>query len=239
MNRQSLMRKFRKVFLFEFVEAIVAAIIIAALLRFLVVSAYRVPTESMMPTLIPGDVVIAWKTSYGIQWPWSDQRVGARDPDRGDIVIFRHAEEDAIFVKRVIGRPGDRIEIRDGVVSLNEVPTSISRRIEGGWEYSEETTGASTHRVMVRASATEPDFLAPMVVPPGHVFVMGDLRSESLDSRHWGPIPIDQIVGRVSFIAFSLEVDGFDPENPQGLTRKAEFTPRANLRFDRLLRALD
>lgn len=239
MNRQSFIRGLKKVFLFEFFEAIVAAVLVAALLRLFVVSAYRVPTESMMPTLIPGDVIVAWKSSYGVSLPWREERIGARDPERGDVVIFRNSDDGAIFVKRVIGLPGDRIEIRDGIVSLNEVPTSVSRKTEGDWEFSEETTGSSTHRVMVRTSSTEPDFLAPIVVPPDHVFLMGDLRSDSLDSRHWGPVPIDQIEGRVSFIGFSLEVNEFDPGNPQGLARKAELTPRAALRFDRILRSID
>lgn len=245
MNRQRLMKNLKKIFFFEFAEAIGAAILIAMVLRLFVVSAYRVPTESMMPTLIPGDVIIAWKASYGVQLPWSGQRFGERNPDRGDVVIFRNADDNAIFVKRVIGRPGDRIEIRDGVVTLNDVPTFISvsgagpGSGEAAWQVAEETTGQSTHRVMIRRASAEPDFLAPLIVPPGHVFLMGDLRSESFDSRHWGPVPIDQIEGRVSFIAFSLEVNGFDPGNPQGLSRKAEFTPRAALRFDRLLRSID
>lgn len=218
-NRQSLYARLRRNFRAEFIEALVAAAVVAALLRIFVVSVYRVPTESMMPTLIPGDFIVAWKTSYGVPIPFTDDRIGARDPRRNDVVIFRRPDEDTLFVKRVVGVPGDRVEIRDGRLSVNEVVVTDAAADES--EIYTETIDGSTHRVMRRANASEADFLAPLVVPPGHIFLLGDYRSESFDSRQWGSVSITQIVGRASFIGMSVRLDATSTVDRSGRLFKA------------------
>jgi signal peptidase I len=208
-NRDEAIKKYRRIFLSEFAEAIVAAIVVAVVLRFFFVSVFRVPTESMRPSLIPGDFIVAWKTSYGFAVPFSDnQKWGERLPERGDVVVFRLPGEEALFVKRVIGLPGDRISIENGKVRLNEVMVTANPFVEPGQASgvltATEFTGKSTHTVMRRSDASEADFLAPLVVPPGEVFVLGDFRSESVDSRQWGTVPLSSIEGRVAGVAFSL-----------------------------------
>lgn len=230
-------RLLRKMFVAEFIEAVVAALVVAAILRFFFVSVYRIPTASMAPTLIPGDFIVAWKSSYGIQIPFSDSRFAERQPERGDVVIFHLPDDDTLFVKRVVGIAGDRIEIRDGKLFLNEL--AVSQPIASGdsasalsdWEFAEEKLGDTTHRVMKRKTADQADFLAPLVVPPGQVFLMGDARSESTDSRIWGPLPTSLVIARASFIAFSLTLESASSMLPPDLANP----PRA----ERLFKAVE
>ena len=225
-NREGFLKSVRQTYFREFTEAIVAAVIVAAILRIFVVSVYRVPTESMMPTLIPGDFVVAWKTSYGVPVPFTDIRIGDRLPNRGDVVIFE-GPEDALYIKRVVGVPGDRIEIRNGRLSVNEVSSAIPKSAEGDWEIFEERAGESTHRVMKRVKENEADFLAPQIVPPGHVFLLGDLRSDSFDSRQWGPISAQAIIARAAFIGLSVRIAGRDDSKgvPEGFATRADLAP--------------
>lgn len=224
-RRQGLYNQLKKAFLAEFVEAILAAIVVALILRFFIVSVYRVPSESMQPTLYPGDMIVAWKTSYGVPVPFSDRRLGARLPERGDVVVIERPDEDALFVKRVIGLPGDRIEIRDGQLWINDASAATLVETVEGVDYFAEFTGKSTHRVMRRQNAGEADFLAPLVVPPDHIFLLGDFRSDSADSRQWGAISANLIVARAAFVGASLQPAGSDASG--------------RIRFDRFLKPIE
>ncbi len=246
MNKDEVIKKYRRIFLSEFAEAIVAAIVVAVVLRVFFVSVYRVPTESMQPSLVPGDFIVAWKTSYGVPVPFSDGRKwGERSPERGDVVVFRLPGEEALFVKRVIGLPGDRIAIENGKVLLNEVTVTANSLAEAGQSSgiltSMESTGKSTHTVMRRSDSTEADFLAPLVVPPGEVFVLGDFRSESVDSRQWGTVPISSIEGRVARVAFSLILknsrEGGLAEMKAG--HGEELRPTGTIRWDRIFHRVE
>jgi signal peptidase I len=240
-NKDEAIKKYRRVFLSEFAESIVAAIVVAVILRFLFVSVYRVPTESMQPSLVPGDFILAWKTSYGVSVPFSEgQKWGERMPERGDVIVFRLPGEEALFVKRVIGLPGDRISIENGKVILNEVAVTANPSLETGLSNeilkSLESTGKSTHIVMRRSEASEADFLAPLVVPPGELFVLGDYRSESVDSRQWGTIPIASVEGRVARVAFSLILnDSRELKAGHG----AELRPTGTVRWDRIFHRVE
>jgi signal peptidase I len=240
-RHQALYRRLKKIFLVEFLEALLAAVVVALFLRTFIVGFYRVPTESMMPTLLPGDFIVAFKTSYGVPLPFSNERLGARVPDRGDVVVFQLSDDDAMFIKRVVGVPGDRVEIRNGALFINEVSTSIPTSPRDDWLFEDETTGTSTHRVMRRKSSEEPDFLAPIVVPPGQVFLLGDLRSDSFDSRHWGPIPISRIHARASFVAFSLQIEGRDDSAgvPQNAALGPELAPSTRTRLGRTFKIIE
>lgn len=240
-RREALYRRLRGMFFVEFLEALLAAVFVAIVIRTFVAGFYRVPSESMMPTLLPGDFIVTFKTSYGISLPFLNGRIGARTPDRGDVVVFQLSDDDAMFVKRVVGVPGDRVEIRNGALFVNEVSTAIPTAPGGDWLFADETTGGSTHRVMRRRSSEEPDFLAPIVVPPGQVFLLGDLRSDSFDSRHWGPVPIARIQGRASFIAFSLQIEGRDDSVgvPQNAALGPELAPSARARLGRTFKIIE
>lgn len=206
-QRESFLKSVRRAYGREFIEAIIAAAVVALVLRVFVVSVYRVPTSSMMPTLIPGDIIVAWKATYGVPIPFMDFKIGERSPARGDVVVFEGPDE-ALYIKRVVGVSGDRIEIRAGRLSVNDVATAIPKSASEGWEIFEEKAGESTHRVMRRTADAEADFLAPQIVPPGHVFLLGDLRSDSFDSRQWGPISTSSVIGRAAFVGFSVQIEG-------------------------------
>ncbi|MDZ4082790.1 MAG: signal peptidase I [Bdellovibrionales bacterium] len=249
MNKDSAIKKYRRIFLSEFAEAILAAIVVAVVLRVFFVAVYRVPTESMQPSLIPGDFIVAWKTSYGVPVPFSSsQKWGERLPERGDVVVFTLPGEDALFVKRVIGLPGDRVAIENGKIRLNEVTVTADPSTEtdqnSGVLLATESTGKSTHVVMRRSDVADADFFAPIVVPPGEVFVLGDFRSESVDSRQWGTVPVSSIEGRVARVAFSLELENGRTNQPvAGGDLKAghggELRPTGRIRWDRIFHRVE
>lgn len=257
-REQSLLKKYRRVFLGEFTEAILAAVLVAVVLRVFFVAVYRVPTDSMAPALIPGDFILGWKTSYGVRLPFTDVTWGERLPARGDVVAFRIPGDPALFVKRVIALPGDRVSIQNGKVSINEanvtsdpvdlaaVPLSSRAGLEGlpalegldlQLEAKSESVGVdgelSTHVVIRRKDAVEADFLAPLIVPPGEVFLMGDFRSESVDSRQWGAIPVSAIESRIAWVAISLHTRKTVGESPAIPAEEAALRPSGNLRWKR------
>jgi signal peptidase I len=258
-------QKYRKAFLGEFIEAILAAVIVAVILRIFFVAVYRVPTNSMAPALIPGDFVVGWKTSYGLKLPFLNFRWGERLPKRGDIVSFRIPNESALYVKRVIGLPGDRISIRNGRVSVNGIVITSEplRSIVSSGELGSSEIGIdlrdldqledvelsqeaqvsevrdvrsyATHSVMRRHHASEADFLADTIVHPGEVFLMGDFRSESVDSRHWGAIPIAAIESRISWVLLSFRLRNIQLEGPSQPAKEAAIKPSTQIRWHRLL----
>ncbi|KZY55964.1 S26 family signal peptidase [Erythrobacter sp. HI0063] len=220
----------------------------------LVAKPFYIPSESMMPNLLVGDRLIVSKYPYGWNWssisfhlaPRGDWRIMGSTPEYGDIVIPVHPERDEDYIKRVVGRPGDRFEVRNGQIILNGVP--VPQKVEPPVDipvdlnstcndYPEmKTTLPSGERVceMPILRETLPngatyriidhldqglDNYPEIVIPEGHVFVMGDNRDHSADSRAsldalglGGPIPLENIGGRAEFITFSL--DGTTNWNP-------------------------
>lgn len=140
----------------------------------------QISNEAMVPTLLPGDRVITHRAAYH-----------AAEPQRGDIVVYRYPDENGtLFLQRVIGVPGDRIEIRNQVVSVNEEAVAES--------YAQHTDRSSI-------AGNVRDNFGPMTVPPDTYFVLGDNREESLDSRFLGPINKEYILGQVRFIYWSVD----------------------------------
>lgn len=192
---------------------LVIAVVFALFVRSYVVTAYKVPTGSMQPTLKPGDFIFSSRMSYGFQVPFTSKKVDVSFPERGDLVVFSYSRLPAIpYVKRVIGLPGDRVQVKNGRVILNEEPLQYEK-IEGDtkdnpnselFDIFTEKTHNLSWRVIFQKQIEDKDF-GPIVVPPGEVFILGDNRDASDDSRYWGTVPMEQIVGKVVFIWLSLD----------------------------------
>lgn len=180
----------------EWLEAIVVAVILALFIRTFIIQAFKIPSGSMEDTLLIGDHLLVSKFSYGISLPFSDLvLVDLQDPQRGDIIVFEFPEDRdksyfsrRDFIKRVIGTPGDTIEIRDKQVYVNGALYVIPQEV-----HKEPTT--------LRPQAGPRDHMDPLTVPEGHYFVMGDNRDRSFDSRFWGFVPEQNIKGK-AFIKY-------------------------------------
>ena len=178
-----------------------------------------VPTGSMKPTIQEGDVVWINKLAYDLKVPFTTWHLAEwSNPDRGDVVVFFEPKHDQRYVKRVVGLPGDVVELRENQVILNGRPLewSLSDGIHG-----EEQLGEHRHAMMTQPQIPAMRSFPPTRVPEGHYFVMGDNRDNSLDSRFIGTIERKRIIGRVSGV--------FVSGDPEHLYRP---------RFDRWLTAL-
>ena len=200
----------------EYAESIGVAVFVALLLRAFVVEAFKIPSGSMIPTLKIGDHIFVNKFLYGIRLPMTNIKFFDRSPQRGDVVVFVYpVNEDKDFIKRIVAIGGDTVAVRDNVVYVNGEP--IKRRRLGGnckyldgdedtedWQILpcqayEEQLGEHRYRVIQRDDAVPIDFPADEQarrIPKGHVFVMGDNRDNSHDSRIWGTVPHSHIKGK-------------------------------------------
>lgn len=196
----------------EYLTTLVLAVVCALFVRHFLVTAYKVPTGSMQPALKPGDFIFASRVSYGVQVPFSSKRWNLTLPERGDIVVFSYPNQPAVtYVKRVVGLPGDRVQIVKGRLVLNEEPVSYEKMEAGSdnpnvelFDIFKETSGEVSWRVIFQKNPDDKDF-GPLIVPPGEVFLLGDNRDASDDSRYWGTVPMSQVVGRVALIWLSLD----------------------------------
>lgn len=204
-----------KVILREYGESLLIAVALALVLRFFVISAYKIPTGSMIPTLKAGDFIFAYKLPYGVPIPFSGGERWAQSlPKRGDVVVFRYPGNETInYVKRVVGLPGDRIAIQNKKLVINEVeaeywPLSneIIRDLPANEYYSAfEEKALGSRRLVIKSRANQMEDFGPVVVPPGHIFVLGDNRDSSDDSRYWGAVPVRNLEGRVVMIWMSFD----------------------------------
>jgi len=207
----------------ETIRTVVYAVLIALVVRTVAFEPFNIPSGSMIPTLLVGDYLFVSKYSYGysrhsmpFSFPPFDGRIVADEPERGDIAVFKFPRDDSTdYIKRVIGLPGDTIQMRNGrlyingeVVPRTRIEDYVYRDARGNTlrfaQFIETLPNGVEHRI-IEASDTAPyDNTALFRVPEGHYFMMGDNRDNSADSRaDVGFVPFDNLVGRAEVIFFS------------------------------------
>ena len=182
----------------EYVEAILLAIVIAFFIRTFVIQAYKIPSGSMKPTLLIGDHILVSKFNYGIKLPFiRSTLIPVGSPKRGDIVVFIYPEDRSKdFIKRLVGLPGDTVEVRDKQILLNGQP----------WK---ETHGVHSDSLVIPGAVQPRDNFGPVKVPEGSLFVMGDNRDESYDSRFWGFVDMKDVLGKALIIYWSWNQEDY------------------------------
>jgi len=187
--------KNKKRLLKEYAEAIITALILALVIRAYVIQAFKIPSGSMIPTLLIGDHLLVNKFIYGTKIPFTDRRVLIfKKPERGDIIVFKYPENPKKdFIKRVVATGGDVIEERDKRIYVNGKAV-----IEPYTQHSDSG---------IRSGNDPRDNFRPLTVPKGKVFVMGDNRDQSYDSRYWGFVDLKEIKGKALIIYWSWDTD--------------------------------
>lgn len=171
----------------------------------------HVPTGSMKPTILEGDQLFINKMAYDIRVPFTTYSLlRLADPAQGDIVIFESAVSDKRLVKRVIGIPGDRVAMINNRLSINEQPLTykLNSSAPDSIDYT-ETLNQHSYTVRVKHLANHLANFSPVTVPEGHYLVLGDNRDNSADSRFIGFVPREEIIGKSSRLAFSLDYDNY------------------------------
>jgi signal peptidase I len=192
-----------------------------------------VPTGSMKPTIIEGDRVFVNKLAYDLKFPFTTwHMVQWDDPKRGDIVVFFSPADGIRLVKRVIGVPGDKIQLKDNKLYVNgqeakydDLDPKIINEIPSGEQpshtFARETVQNKSHAVMTTFGLTGAPNTEPLTVPEGHYFMMGDNRDNSFDSRFYGCVDRKAIVGRATAVVISLD-------------HQSHFSPRWHRFFSKL-----
>jgi signal peptidase I len=173
----------------EYAEALIIAVLLALVIRTFVVQAFKIPSGSMLPTLQIGDHILVNKFLYYF-----------RPIQRGDIIVFKFPQDETRdFIKRVIGLPGETLEIRGKQVLVNGVPLQEPYAVFGDWPANR---------------LGEREKLGPIVVPQGRLFMMGDNRDHSMDSRVWGLLDIEKVKGKAFVVYFSVRTDDIPYTSP-------------------------
>ena len=208
----------------ETVSVIVQAVLLALVIRTVLFQPFSIPSGSMRPTLLEGDYLFVTKWAYGYSHyalPFSPNlfsgRIWASEPERGDVVVFKFPPNPSIdYIKRVIGLPGDRIQMIDGILHINGEP--VRREQKGKWApeeggsafpiYVETLPNGVSYETLDMNPRGEGDNTRVFEVPKEHYFMMGDNRDNSLDSRFTvGFVPFENLVGPARILFFSVKND--------------------------------
>jgi signal peptidase I len=205
----------------EYAKSFFPVILIVFLVRSFIVEPFKIPSGSMMPTLLVGDYILVNKFTYGLRVPIINNTfIEVGKPARGDVFVFHYPPNPSMdYIKRVVGLPGDKIRYENKTLVINGVVQT--RKNIGQYEYidpglsvvvaqqEEEQLGDVTHQMLIKAEENNylPDMLGSalqegqeVTVPAGHYFAMGDNRDNSADSRVWGFVPEQNLVGKAFFI---------------------------------------
>ncbi len=201
-------------------------IIAVFLLRSFLFEPFKIPSGSMIPTLLVGDLILVNKFHYGVRLPVINKKIIANhDPQRGDVMVFRYPSDTSVdYIKRVVGVPGDRVAYLNKRLTINGQPVpmqSLPEYYDSGlmsyFQQFSEQLGTTEHRILNNKNSSPGYWIGvesfafkenchyslegvECVVPPGHYFMMGDNRDNSQDSRYWGFVPDENIVGKAFFI---------------------------------------
>jgi signal peptidase I len=207
----------------ETVKTIIYAILIAMVVRTIAFEPFNIPSGSMKPTLLVGDYLFVTKWTYGysrhsfpFRWPAFSGRIAGAPVTRGDVVVFNEPRDNkTAFIKRIVGLPGDRIQVIGGILHINGEAVKRARiedwtDIDGAVyaQYEETLPNGVVHRIIEASDNAMFDDTQERVVPEGHYFGMGDNRDNSQDSRVFGFIPAENLIGRAAFIFYSTAGEG-------------------------------
>jgi signal peptidase I len=224
----------REPLLVEYAKSFFPVILVVFVLRSFLVEPFKIPSGSMMSTLLVGDFILVNKYTYGIRLPVINKKiVETGSPQRGDVMVFRFPKDPSFdYIKRVIGVPGDQVSYRNKRLTINGVPVKMERQgdysyVKSGLNYVtatqyKETLGSHIHETLVQPDAPTIRFndvdAFPLrqncdyneegftcTVPPGNYFMMGDNRDDSNDGRYWGFVPDRNIVGRAFMIWWNFD----------------------------------
>jgi len=170
----------------EWIESIIIAFLLAMVIRTFIVQAFKIPTGSMRPTLLEGDLILVNKFIYGAKVPFTDKRLPVfKDFKRGDVIVFIYPEDTKKdFIKRLVGLPGDEIEIKNGSIYVND-KALLDSVFNNRYYYNRGDFGVEGTKI---------------TVPKDSYFVLGDNSASSKDSRYWGFVPKDNILGKALLI---------------------------------------
>lgn len=191
----------------EYAKFLFPVVLIVFLLRGFIAEPFRIPSGSMLPTLEVGDFILVNKFAYGIRIPvWNKKVFGSGTPQRGDVVVFRYPEDPSIdYIKRIVGVPGDEVAYYNKVLYINgkEMPQSEKGNYQQDGSYVQysrfgENLNEVKHDILKSKSVGAGDFVVK--VPPHRYFAMGDNRDNSRDSRYWGFVPDENLIGEAFLI---------------------------------------
>ncbi|MCF6323686.1 MAG: signal peptidase I [Gammaproteobacteria bacterium] len=209
-DEEKLAQIFKEPTYVEYAKSFFPIILIVFVMRSFLVEPFRIPSGSMMPTLLVGDFILVNKFTYGIRLPVAGSKIlDLGEPERGDVVVFRYPKDPSLdYIKRVVGLPGDRVGYFNKTIYVNGKPVAQEETgryvgIGSGFESTgaslrNEQLGEAKHQILIDTDQRARE--GEIVVPAGEYFVMGDNRDRSNDSRFWGTVPEDHLVGKAFMI---------------------------------------
>lgn len=215
-NSSKTQREYKEPWYIDYSRSFFPVLLVVLILRSFIAEPFRIPSGSMMPTLLHGDFILVNKFTYGLRLPVLHNKVWANKlPGRGDVIVFRYPEKPTLdYIKRVIGLPGDRLEYRDKIVYVNgEAMKQVDLGIYigkgrdaamSGYNKRQESLNPVDHEILINDRRLSID--NSWTVPDRHYFVMGDNRDNSNDSRGWGMVPEQNLVGRAFMIWMNWDI---------------------------------